>query len=70
MIWCREFVELQFRFYCLQISFDKDELMVEGLLANVVIGIMSYFDLHLLQQGFPVPIACETGPVVPDIVER
>ena len=67
-MWSREFVKLQFRYLlscCPTIEFSgmstgKNELVVDGLLANVGIGIVPLFRSSSFAKELPVPIACGT----------
>ena len=70
-MWSREFVELQLRYLLsllnnhgvLWISTGIDELMVDGLLANIGIGIVPLFCSSSLAKDVPVPSARGTDSV-------
>ena len=46
-----------------------DELMVEGLLANIGIGLVLPIRSSSLATGFPVPMCTGTDPGAPGVVE-
>ena len=67
-----EFVELQLRYLLSLLSnnansaeypLENNELMVDGILANVGIGIVLLFCSSSLVKEVPVPVACGTDPV-------
>ena len=61
---CREFVELQFRYLLSLLSNHRILwIMVDGVLANVGIGIVSLLCSSSLAKEVPFPIACGTETV-------